>query len=181
MVGQVIRLPQAAAPDRSDGEIWRLSRARETDDIEAERFLTLAAAADQRLDEEDQALVAEWLAHDAFLHSDIAAAGAAADGSGEAVPETILTRAIALVPEKQDGNVIALQPRLRTMRALGEWAGWGSFVAAMAVASWLGFTLGVDTSRSLSPTEQSAEGDGLHELLDPSSNFLRELNDGAQT
>ncbi|MEA2862011.1 MAG: hypothetical protein QOC72_4050 [Methylobacteriaceae bacterium] len=180
MVGQVIRLPQASAPNPSDGEIWRLSRTRELDDAETERFLTLAAAADRRLDEDDQALVAEWLAHDPFLNTDIAAAGTSTDGPGEAVAETILARAIALVPEKYDGNVIALQPRVRAVRAVGEWAGWGSFVAAMAVASWLGFTLGVDTSRSLSPTEQSAE-DGLHELLDPSSNFLRELNDGAQT
>ena len=64
-------------------------------------------------------------------------------------------------------------------------ARWGSLAAAMAVASWLGFTLGADTSLSLGQagarTGQAGEDGFLRELLDPSTGFMRDLTEGSQT
>ncbi len=60
-------------------------------------------------------------------------------------------------------------------------ARWGSLVAAMAVASWLGFTLGMDTSLSLTQVRQPGEDSFLGELLNPSTDFMRDLTEGAQT
>ena len=60
-------------------------------------------------------------------------------------------------------------------------ARWGSLVAAMAVASWLGFTLGMDTSFSYAQIRQPGEDGFLSEFLDPSTGFMRELDEGQQT
>ena len=60
-------------------------------------------------------------------------------------------------------------------------AGWGSLVAAMAVASWLGFTLGMDTSRSYAQIRQGGEEGFLREFLDPSAGFMRDLTEGTRT
>ena len=60
-------------------------------------------------------------------------------------------------------------------------ARWGSLVAAMAVASWLGFTLGIDTSLSVAQIRQTGEDGFLREMLDPSTGFMRDLTEGAQT
>jgi hypothetical protein len=57
-------------------------------------------------------------------------------------------------------------------------AGWGSLVAATAVASWLGFKLGMDTSLSFGP---AGEDGFLSEMLDPGAGFMRELTEGNQT
>ena len=65
-------------------------------------------------------------------------------------------------------------------------AGWGSLVAAIAVASWLGFTIGIDTSLSFNQPAQTniqAKSDDsfLPELLDPATGFMRDLRGGSQT
>ena len=60
-------------------------------------------------------------------------------------------------------------------------ARWGSLVAAMAVASWLGFTLGMDTSLSVAQVRQTGEDSFLGELLDPSTDLMRDLTEGTQT
>jgi hypothetical protein len=165
----------------SDAEIWRRSRDMSVpEDDGAERFLALAVIADGHYDEDEHALVAEWFASDPTLADDVAFAQAAT-----AIPASaaVLARAAALVPEQQPNNVVAFQPRQRAMRAIGEWTGWGSLVAAMAVASWLGFTLGVDTTRSLTSVGQSSDDGFLREMVDPSPGFMRDLSEseGNQT
>ena len=60
----------------------------------------------------------------------------------------------------------------------------GSLAAAIAIASWLGFSMGSGVSLELSqPGQQSQVGvDGLlPELLDPATGFLRDLGEGLQT
>ena len=51
----------------------------------------------------------------------------------------------------------------------------------MAVASWLGFTLGMDTSLSFTQFRQTGDDSFLGELVDPSTDFMRDLTEGAQT
>ncbi len=173
-------------PDRA---LWQRGRLVDMEEDEPERFLDLAGYADGRLDPDDRERVAELLAGDPTASADVAAACALAEMAerAEAAPETMVARAAALVgpgaPRRDTVIPFALsrreRPRLHSM------ASWGSLVAVMAVASWLGFTLGMDTSLSLgqagAQSGQTGEDGFLRELLDPSTGFMRDLTEGAQT
>lgn len=176
------RVPPAGL---SDVALWRASRVTDIAEDEAERYLDLAGYADGRLDPDDRERVGEWLAADPIATGDIAAARVlgASTAPPEAVTESAIARACALVDggEAQQGRVIPFAPRHRVRPSLHGMAGWGSLVAAMAVASWLGFTLGMDTSRSFAQIRQAHEDGFLHELLDPSTDSMRDLTGGAQT
>jgi hypothetical protein len=63
---------------------------------------------------------------------------------------------------------------------LPEAARWGSLAAAVAFASWLGFTMGMDLSRSLSSDSQSGDDGGMNELFDPGTRLFRELTGSPQ-
>lgn len=169
-------------PDRA---LWQRGRMVEMEEDEAERFLDLAGFADGRLDPDDRERVAELLAGDPTASADVAAAGALAGmvEPTEAAPETIVARAAALVGPgaPQRDTVIPFAPSRRDRPRLHGVARWGSLVAAMAVASWLGFTLGMDTSLSSAQIRQPGEDGFLRELLDPSTGFMRDLTEGAQT
>jgi anti-sigma factor RsiW len=168
-----------------DAALWRHSRVTDMAEDEAERFLDLAGFADGRLDPDDRERVAERLAGDPIAAGDVAAACALAEAAGrlEAPPDTIIARAAALVDESkpQRDRVIPFPPSGRNRPRLPGMARWGSLVAAMAVASWLGFTLGMDTSLSFAQFGQGGEDGFLRELLDPSTGFMRDLTEGAQT
>src|SRR5207244_1996426 len=111
-----------------------------------ERYLDLAGFADGRLDPDDREQVAERLAGDPVAAGDVAAARALAAGAErtEAMPEAAITRASMLVGggETQGATVIPFPLSRGNQPWLHGMARWGSLVAAMAVASWLGFTLG---------------------------------------
>jgi anti-sigma factor RsiW len=162
----------------SDAALWRRGRMIDVAEEEAERFLDLAGYADGRLDPDDRERVAERLAGDPVAAGDVAAAHVVL--APAAMPEPAIARACALVPGNQPpGDTVMpfplsrrYRPRLRSM------ARWGSLAAAMAVASWLGFALGMDTSLSLAQVRQTGEDTYLGELLDPSTDFLTE---GTQT
>ena len=166
----------------SDGALWRRSRAADTAENEAERYLDLAAFADGRLDPDDRERIAEWLARDPAAAGDVAAARSLA-GEPMTVPESVVVRASSLVGRgaARRGAVILFAPRQHDRPRLQRMASWASLTAAMAVASWLGFTLGVDTSLSFSPLGQSGDDGFLHELLVPSAGFLRDPSGGAPT
>ena len=178
------RDPAAGLPDAA---LWRMSRTVEMTEeaAEAERYLDLAGLADERLDPEDRTRVAEWLANDPVAAGDVAAAGALALRAErlEAVPHSVVVRASALVEggEPGGGTVIQFRPGRRDRPGLRGVAGWGSLVAAMAVASWLGFTLGMDTSFSLAQIRPAGEDGFLREFLDPSTGFMRDLTEDSQT
>lgn len=171
--------------DLSDGELWRRSRAIDATGDDGERYLDLAEYADGRLDEDDRARIEEWLAADPMAAADVAAARTLTDAEGtlEPAPEPAIARACALVGGGAMAGVNVLPFRARRHHASGLdlVARWGSLAAAMAVASWLGFTLGMDTSRSLSQLGQNSDDTFLHELADPSIGFMRELTEGNQT
>src|SRR5689334_21826993 len=137
---------RAGLPDEM---LWRQSRVTDASEGEAARFLDLAGFADGRLDADDHERVADWLAGDPALADDVAAARelAAAEPLDPA-PEAIIVRAAALVAGGgRPAEIVPFPSRARRTFALPGLARWGSLAAAMAVASWLGFTLGVDTSR----------------------------------
>ena len=176
------RAPPAGLPDAA---LWRRGRVTEMAEEAAERFLDLAGYADGRLDPDDRERVAERLAGDPVAAADIAAACALAERAAELepAPEPIIARAAALVGEStpRRDTVIAFPPNRRGRQRLPGMARWGSLVAAMAVASWLGFALGMDTSLSVAQIRQTGEDGFLREMLDPSTGFMRDLTEGAQT
>jgi len=55
---------------------------------------------------------------------------------------------------------------------------WGSLAAAIAMASWLGFAMGSDTSLALNQAGAANDTSVLPELLDPGTSFLRDLSEG---
>jgi anti-sigma factor RsiW len=187
MLGDDKRRDRAAG--LPDAALWRLSRTLDLTEeaAEAERYLDLAGLADGRLDPEDQERVAEWLADDPVAAGDVAAARALALRAErlEAAPQSAVMRASALVEGggggPQRGTVIPFRPRRRDLPRLRGMAGWGSLVAAMAVASWLGFTLGMDTSSSFVQIRQAGDDGFLREFLDPSTGFMRDLTEDSQT
>src|SRR5436309_4903852 len=141
-------------PGLPDDALWQRSRIADAVEQESERLLDLAGFAEGRLDEDDRERVAEWLARDPDAAADIAAAQAlAAAMPAETAPEHIVERAAALVAGSNatgSDNVVPFRPKPSQGLRLGGVARWGSLAAAIAVASWLGFTLGMDTSLSLS-------------------------------
>ena len=166
----------------SDGALWRRSRAMETAEDEAARFMDLASFADRLLDSDEQERIAERLAEDPAATTDVAAARALAGAAASwgAPPEAVVARACALIGggNAAGENVVRFVARRRPMQVLAQWA---SLAAALLVASWLGFTLGVDASGSLGPNGRGDDGGVLNELLDPATNLIRDLTEGAQT
>lgn len=171
------------SPDRG---LWRRSRMVDLTPDENERFLDLAGFADGRLDPDDRDRVAEWLAKDPIAAEDVATARAGA--APEAMPEALVARAVALVAggDLWPDNVVAFGPRHherpgRYGPSLVGAARWGSLVAAMAVAGWLGFTLGMDASLSFAQSRQGGDNGFLSELLDPSTGLMGDLTEGTRT
>jgi anti-sigma factor RsiW len=178
------REPPTDLPER---ELWRRSVATDTVEDEAERCLDLAGFADGLLDPYERERVAERLARDPDAAADVAAARARARGAVYVrPPEAVVARARALVggdagPGADPGadNVLPFRPR-RGGLGMARWAAqWGSVAAAVVVAGWLGFTLGMDTSRAFGPGR--AGDDVLDELIDVSAGLMRDLTDGSRT
>ena len=175
------RQPPAELPD---DVLWRQSRTVDAIEDDAARFLDLAGFADGILDVDDRERVAEWVAGDPDAAGDLAAARALNLAQPiPPVPEPIVARACALVgsPPPRQGSVIQLRWRLPAMPALRFAAGWGSLAAALVVVGWLGFNLGMDTSLSVATVSQPNDEGFLQELVDPSSGFMRDLNEGVQS
>jgi hypothetical protein len=169
---------RAPSDGLSDAALWRRSRVTDIVEDEAERYLDLAGFADGRLDPDDRERVGAWLASDPVAADDLAAAHVLPPPA--ALSEVAIARACALVPgnDPRRDTVIPFPPSRRYRPRLHSMVRWGSLAAAMAVASWLGFTLGMDTSFSFAQARQTGEDTYLGELLDPSSDFLTE---GTQT
>jgi anti-sigma factor RsiW len=178
-----------APSDLSDAALWR--RSSETDVVpdEAARFLDLAGFVDGQLDVEDHERVAALLAVDSLAADDVAAASMLARMALHEKPlpanglsAQMLARASALSgAEARTRNVVAFPTRPHERQILQGMARWGSLAAAMAVVGWLGFTLGMDTSLSLSHGGQATEDGFLREMMDPATGFLRDLIGDTQT
>lgn len=167
----------------SGRRLWQRCRATDAPDDETARFLDLAAFADGTLDADDQERVAAWLADHPDAAADVSAARVlGADNRHTAELERVIARACAISPETEParGRVVVLA-HWRGRRLVHGFAQWGSIAAAIALASWLGFSMGSDTSLALSASRQQSEPSFLPDLFDPGPAFLRDLGEGLRT
>ena len=174
--------PEQRSEWASDRLLWQRSRHIDVPEDEAARFLDLAAFADGLLDAEEGERVAALLAADPDAAADVQAVRSTTClDHGPRELERVVTRALAILPEAASpaGRVIAFVPR-PGRRLLQHVAQWGSIAAAIAVASWLGFSMGSDASLALSTPRQSSES-ALPDLFDPANGFLRDLGEGLRT
>jgi anti-sigma factor RsiW len=162
--------------------LWQRCRTIDAAEDEAARFLDLAAYAEGLLDIEERGRVAALLAADPEAAADVRAAHAlvAAERTSAGL-ERIIARASAISPDtgSAGGKVIPLAPRQG--RLLQSLAQWGSLAAAIALAGWLGFAMGSDTSLALSDHRQPSDTGLLPELFDPGTGLLRDLGEGLRT
>jgi anti-sigma factor RsiW len=149
---------------------------------EAARFLDLAAYADGLLDIEERERVAALLAADPEAAADVRAVHALGDVErGSAGLERIVARASAISPDADPvGKVVpfAFRPGRRFVQTFAQ---WGSLAAAVALAGWLGFAMGSDTSLALRDHRQPNATGLLPELFDPGTGLLRDLGEGLRT
>jgi anti-sigma factor RsiW len=169
--------------ESSDQALWQRSRTIDAPADKAARFLDLAGFADGLLDPDEKERVTDLVTADPAAAADVAAAQALAGGVDErpAGFERIVARACALVPDRQlsAARVIAFVPRHR--RVLHGFAQWGSLAAAILVASWLGFSMGNDTSVALSQPGLSSDTSLMPELFDPGTGFLRDFGENLRS
>jgi anti-sigma factor RsiW len=165
----------------SDHALWQRSRVTDAPADEAARFLDLAGFADDLLDPDERERVAAVLAADPTGAADVAAAQALARIERPAGLERIVARACALVPARQfsTARVIPFVPGHR--RVLHGLAQWGSLAAAIVVASWLGFSMGSDTSLALIHPGVSSDTSLMPELFDPGTGFLRDFGENMRS
>jgi hypothetical protein len=169
---------RAAANFAADRALWRRSLATDAQEDEAERFLDLAAFAEDRLHPDERERVGALLT--AGTAADVEAARRPATA---AAPDSVLRRAMRL-GEPEGGNVVRFAPRIRpswALRPIREMAQWGSLAAAIVLAGWFGFAMGSDASLSLSQSAQASEPGFLIDVLEPSSGFLHQLGEDVQT
>jgi hypothetical protein len=167
----------ARPPDR---EVWRRSQEIEATLDEAGWLLDLAAFAEHRLDDDDDARVAALIARDSDAAADVAAARVLTDTAMVATDEQIALRATALVGgDRSEAQLIAFPMRRPMMRPWYSAATWSSLAAAIALAGWLGFDLGNGLSGTL-PIGRSADEASVSELIDPAPLLLRDFTDNSQ-
>jgi anti-sigma factor RsiW len=175
--------PEQAPNPAEDRRLWQRCRTIDAEEDEAARCLDLAAYADGLLDIEERERVAALLAADPEAAADVRAAQALADAEQTSVGlKRIVARASAISPDTESvsGEVVPLAPR-RGRRLLQMFAQWGSLAAAIALAGWLGFAMGSDTSLALSDPRQPSATGLLPELFDPGTGLLRDLGEGLRT
>ena len=170
--------------DGADPLLWRRSCMVEAVEDECARFLDLAAFSEGRLDPDERERVAEWLQRHPGATDDIEAARALTNvDRREVLSESSMARACALVGTATPsllGAVVAFRARAGRRPVLGPIAQWGSLAAALVVAGWLGFTLGMDTSGMLARNGGPGADDGVaQDLFGLSPAFFRDLTGGA--
>jgi hypothetical protein len=175
---------KARSPDYN---LWQICRETDAPDDEAALLLDLAAFAEGRLDDDDRERVLGLVSADPDAIADVAAARALADASFADAPAPaglaeLIARACAAHPSLTDapGQVIPFPPVRRQAANWNGLARWGSLAAAVVVAGWLGFNLGLDTWSDYRQMGQGGD-DAIHELLDPSAGFMRDLTDATRT
>src|SRR5262249_33786493 len=133
----------------SDRELWQRSCRTEATEDDVARFLDLAAFADRALDPDERDRIAALLAEDRAAADDVAAARALDGEARSKGLERIVARACALAPDEPYSRVVAFVPPPPRRRIVHVLAQWGSLAAAIVVASWLGFAMGSDMTRTL--------------------------------
>ena len=114
--------------------------------------------------------------------ADVAAAQAFAGGFAEPPDglDRVIARACAISPDNSaaKGEVLAFRSPRRHPSIVHGLTRWAGLAAAIAIASWLGFAMGSDTSLALSQSGTASDASFLPELLDPGTGFLRDLSEG---
>jgi anti-sigma factor RsiW len=166
-----------------DRRLWQRCRTMDAEEDETALFLDLAAYADGLLDVEEQERVAALLTADPEAAADVRAAELLATAERTSAGlERIIARACAISPDTDPvrGKVVALASR-QGRRLLQSFAQWGSLAAAVALAGWLGFSMGSDASIELSGHRLPSDTGLLPELFDPGTGLLRDLGEGLRT
>ena len=130
---------------------------------------TLAAYAEGRLPAAAEASVAAWLAAHPGVAEDVEGArmiAALGDPPHDAVADRIAARAEALI---LPANVVPLRRSGRPRFVWREAASWTALAASVALAGWLGFSLGTDSYGAYSGDDGVA---GLSDVLDPPSGLF---------
>jgi hypothetical protein len=172
---------QRPDPD-ADRRLWQGCRDADAPEDQLGRFLDLAAFADGLLVDEDRDRVAALLETDREAAADVQAAQALRDGAPPPGGlERIIARAAAIPVggSAASGQVVAFPPPPR--RRIYDVAQWGSLAAALALASWLGFSLGTDASLALAERRQPSDTGFLPEWFDPAPGLLRDLGEGSRS
>jgi hypothetical protein len=155
----------------SDRELWRRARLADAPLDDRHRLLDLAAFAEGHLDPDEHERIAASLDADRDAAADVSAARTPLEFvEGSAAVERIIARASALQPAAADGLVLRFARAGRAVR-LQAVAQWGSLAAALALAAWLGFTMGSDASLALSPAKPGGDAGIAFELFDPATGF----------
>lgn len=175
--------PEQAPDPAEDRRLWQRCLTMDAEEDEAARFLDLAAYAEGLLDIEERERVAALLAADPEAATDVRAAHAlvAAERTSAGL-ERIIARASAILSEADSagGKIVPFAPR-PDRRLVQTFARWGSLAAAVALAGWLGFAMGSDTSLALNDHRQPSDTGLLPELFDPGTGLLRDLGEGLRT
>jgi anti-sigma factor RsiW len=169
--------------DITDRILWQRSQSIDAVEEEGARYLDMAAFAEGRLDPDERERVAEWLQGYPDAAGDIVAARMLAGGARpEHLPEAAVARACALVgggAASRPGSVIPFRARAFRRPVLASITQWGSLAAAMVVAGWLGFALGMDASGIMGPSRPGSDDGVMQDLFGSSPVSFRDLTGGA--
>jgi anti-sigma factor RsiW len=164
-------------------DLWQRCRTADAPEDEHLRFVDLAAFAEGSLDPDEHERIEALLLSDPIAAADVAAARALRGSVAEnpASIERIVARASALRPAVAGHARILSFPGRRQRLLLRGLAQWGSLAAALAMAAWLGFTMGSDASLALSRPTVTGQDGTVIELFDPATGFLHDMPAGVQT
>jgi hypothetical protein len=180
----------------SDRALWQRCRLADASEDENLRLLDIAAFAEGDpegdpgggMDPDEHDRIAALLIADPIAAADVAAARAlprvlrGTIAENAASIERIVARASALRPAlPSDRGLVLPFPRRQQHVLLHGLAQWGSLAAALAIAAWLGFTMGSDASLALSQPTLSGDDGTVIELFDPATGFLHDMPAGVQT
>ena len=167
----------------ADKILWRRSCGVEAVEDERARFLDPWTFREGRLDPDERERVAEWLQR----HPDEAMMSRRRERSRAPPGRRCYRKRSWRVPVRSSprpcqadkdapsrrGVAVRVPGRADRKPVLGTIAQWGSLAAALVVAGWLGFTLGMDTSGMLAPGGAPDTKDGVaQDLFGSSPAFL---------
>jgi anti-sigma factor RsiW len=166
----------------ADRVLWQRSQITDAAEDECARYLDMAGFAEGRLDPDERERVAEWLRSRPDAAGDIAAARTLASAAPHAgLSETAVARACAIIGgagASRRSPVVPFRAGTERRPVLGTMAQWGGLAAALVVAGWLGFTLGMDTSGMIARNGAEPDDGIAQELFGSPPGFFG-LNGGA--
>ncbi len=162
--------------DIADRNLWQRSRVTDAVEDECDRFLDMAAFADGRLDSDERERIAEWLQSHPEAAGDIAAARALANGGAyrDFVGNKPCARLRACRRQRSKPAWVCrrIPGEARQETGFAAIAQWGGLAAAMVVAGWLGFTMGMDASGMLARNGPGFDDGVAQELFGSSPGIL---------